>query len=281
MKKIPFLKIFLISLLILSISFAATAKNTAVTSKWTNVPIKIDGSTYDWAGNSFTFEKKAQIDYAFRNDSDYVYILFIFKDPKYLSSIRASGMTIYFNTEGKNKQDHGITFLSKRIPADQFIALIEQDQGPMSEERKTQMLKTPYYNIQNYKIINEKSKSFSPDTESSEIKNAVFRIASQEKTVVYEFAIPLEKQSDLDPGIGTEAGKSIKIGFEWGGMTKEMREARMKQLGEQSTRTTATKAGEFTDERSGGRASSSSMASMRRRIPKKYSFWVDLQLAQK
>jgi len=59
MKKIPFLKIFLISLLILSISFAATAKNTAVTSKWTNVPIKIDGSTYDWAGNSFTFEKKS------------------------------------------------------------------------------------------------------------------------------------------------------------------------------------------------------------------------------
>jgi len=281
MKKIPFLKMFLISLSILSISFAATAKNTAVTSKWTDVPIKIDGFTDDWAGDSFTFEKKTQIDYAFRNDSDYVYILFIFKDPKYLSSIRASGMTIYFNTKGKNKKDHGITFLSKRIPADQFIALIEQDQGPISKERKAQILKNPYYNIQNYKIINNKSKSSSPDAESSEIKKAVFRIASQEKTVVYEFAIPLEKQSDLDPGIGTETGKSIKIGFEWGGMTKEMREARMKQIGEQSTRTTATKAGGITDERSGGRASSSSMASMRRRIPKKYSFWVDLQLAQK
>ena len=281
MKKNVHYKIFFIFVLMLSITLMASAKSKVINSIWTGLPVNIDGSTEDWAEHTLSFEKKVKVDYAFRNDSGYLYVLFILKDPKYLTSISATGMTIYFNTEGKKKKDSGIIFSNKRISAEQFIALIEQQQGPLPKERKSQIKNTPYYYIQNYTIINKKKQSSSPVEESVEVKRALFRFAKGQDTVVYEFAIPLEKRTELATGIGTEPGKTIKIGFEWGGMTKAMKEARMKQMGDQTIRTVATKAGGLKDTRSDGRASSGTMSSMRKRGPKKYSFWADVQLAIK
>ena len=274
-------KIFFVLILMLSITFMASAKSKVINSIWTEAPVNIDGSAEDWAEHTLSFEKKVKVDCAYRNDSGYLYVLFIFKDPKYLTSINASGMTIYFNTEGKKKKDSGITFSNRRVSAEQFIALIEQQQGQLPEERKSQIKNTPYYFVQNYTVINKKKNPPSQAEESVEVKRALFRFAKDQATVVYEFAIPLEKSTKLAPGIGTEPGKAIKIGFEWGGMTKAMKDAKMKQLGDSTIRTTATKAGGLTSERSGGRESSGTMSSMRKRRPKKYLFWADVQLAIK
>jgi len=281
MKKNVHYKIFFILVLMLSITMMASAKNKVINSVWTGVPVDIDGSTEDWAEHTLSFDKKVKVDYAFRNDAGYLYVLFVFKDPKYLTSINASGMTIYFNTKGKKKKDSGITFSNKRVSAEQFIALIEQQQGPLPEERKTQINNNPYYFIQNYTVINKKKMSPPSVEEGVEVKRALFRFAKEQDTVIYEFAIPLEKRVELATGIGIEPGKAIKIGFEWGGMTKTMRESRMKRMGDQSIRTSATKASDLKGERRDGRASSNTMSSMRKRSPKKYSFWADVQLAVK
>jgi hypothetical protein len=282
MKNLSFLRTAFIVLFLISLSLTGLAKDEQVNSLWTDVPLKIDGSEADWTNQTFNYEKKVDVDYAFRNDAEYLYVLFVFKDQKYMSSIMQTGMTIYFHTEGKKKKDFGITFTSQPVTADQFIAFLEKQQGPLSEERKAQIKANPRYFIQKYKVINKKEEMSSTDT-PAQAKKVVFRSSSDrnEQMAVHEFAIPLARVSPLAPGIGAEPGKTIKLCFEWGGMTKEMKEQGMKQLGDQTTRTTATKAGDLTEERQDAGGSSPSLSSIRQRGPKKYEFWVDVQLDKK
>lgn len=81
-------------------------------------------------------------------------------------------------------------------------------------------------------------------------------------------------------GIGAEPGKSLKIGFEWGGMTKEMRAALMRRRAAVASEASEGAKGFEVrrDESDEGPVIGS------RDIPfekgaKKYSFWVDVKLA--
>jgi len=99
----------------------------------------------------------------------------------------------------------------------------------------------------------------------------------QEKMIIYEFAIPLKKMTEQASGIGTEPGKLIKVGFEWGGLTKEMKEARIRKLAD-------TGGGPERVDRPGGSWSKGSSygrgTSRMSQRAKKYSFWVDVQIDQ-
>jgi len=75
--------------------------------------------------------------------------------------------------------------------------------------------------------------------------------------VTYEFRIPLKKGEGQLVGIGTEPGKILKIGFEWGGLTEELKKEEMARLEGKST----------------------PLYSIRRGA-KKYLFWADVKLAQ-
>ena len=98
MKKQVFLKTFLLFFLILALSLTGFSKSKKIASNWVVFPLTIDGSYDEWGDDALNFEKKVGVNYAFRNDAENLFILFIFKDPKYLSSISATGMTLWFNT---------------------------------------------------------------------------------------------------------------------------------------------------------------------------------------
>ncbi len=77
-------------------------------------------------------------------------------------------------------------------------------------------------------------------------------------------------------GVEIEPGKRVKVGFEWGGMTEEMKkEAKRRSAALERTRSTSS---DPTDNRAGA-GSSVPMGVLSG--PKKYSFWVDVQLAKK
>jgi hypothetical protein len=257
-----------------SIVIVGLAKDKVVTSTWCPSPLLIDGTSADWQGVTTTFEKKVQVDYAFMNDADYLYVLFIFKDPQYLSSINQTGMTIYFNVVGKKKKDYGINFIQKRISAQQYIAMLEKQKGPLSDADKNSILNNPNYVIYDANVINKKAKENAEET-PSDARVAIYRIQQdQEKNVAIEFAAPLTRDAELAPGIGTEPGKQIKVGFEWGGMTEAMKQARMNRFQSQSERSAET----VSEQPAGGTRASTARG---RRSPKKYDFWVDVQLANK
>jgi len=278
MKKAAFVKEILLLFLILTISFLSFSKEKEFKSHWVSSPVKIDGAKNDWAENAFASEKKVKVDYAFKNDAENLYVLFMFKDPKYLSSISATGMTFWFNSEGKKKKNYGIKFMQKRISADELISRLEKEKGPLPEDKKKEIRNNPSYLINDTEIINKKSKSRSQASESSEIKPAVFRVMKQQKSLVFEFAISIKRMKELAPGMGIEPGKKVKVGFEWGGMTKEMKaEAKRRSAALERSRSSG---GDETDNRaSAGAGRSVPMGVLSG--PKKYSFWVDVQLAQK
>ena len=261
----------------MTLSLVGLSKEKTVVSNWTLSPLNIDGSSVEWGSDVLNTEKNVSVEYAFRNDAENLFILFIFKDPKYLSTINTTGITLWFNTEGKRKKKYGITFVKQRVPAEAFISILEKQKGAISEEEKNNIRVNPYYFIHNTKVTDKESRSNAQSAGGGETDLAVFRSMRQQKTVVYEFAVPLKKLTENAHGIGTEPGKIIKVGFEWGGMTREMIEALAKRNEDAAARPEqANRAG---GSWSKGAAGGSGMPRAGSRS-KKYSFWVDVQLAK-
>ncbi len=277
-RKTTFVKEILLLLLVLTISFLGFSKEKEFKSHWVSSPVRIDGSTNDWAENDLAGEKKVKVDYAFKNDAENLYVLFMFRDPKYLSSISATGLTIWFNSEGKKKKYYGIKFMQKRISAEELISRLEKEKGEMPEEEKTKILNNPSYLINDTESINKKNKSRYQSSESSEIKPAVFRVMKQQKSLVFEFAINLKRMMEKAPGLGIEPGEKVKVGFEWGGMTKEMK-TEVKRRSGALERSRSSSGDEVDNRASAGAGRSVPLGVLSG--PKKYSFWVDVQLAQK
>jgi len=268
---------FFLCFIVLALCVPGLSKDKKVECAWTPAPVEIDGSNNDWVGDTLTAEKKVKVDYAFRNDSENLYVLFIFNDPKFLSTINQTGMTLWFDTEGKKEKDYGIRFNIKTITADTYIALVEKQVGALPEEKKKEIRQTPTYRIFQNEVIDKKGEDF---IITGGPAAPAFMSRPGKNMMIYEFRIPLKKGEAQAVGIGTEPGKEMKIGFEWGGLTKELKEARAKRLGASSTKSRAGEAtGDLTQERrvGGGSAELSSI----RRGAKRYSFWVDLSLAQK
>jgi len=268
-------KTFIISMaavLIAAIPFTAgraAAAEKVIASLWTGTPPVIDGSSQDWAGTSFALWEKGDVDYAFRNDAENLYILFVFKNPKFRSTVEQLGMNIFLNTEGKKNKDYAILFMKKQMSAEEAIAYLDR-QSPLSEDQKTQMRAKNAYNVYYNQVVNKDAKS--KDIPAGVIpKPALFKYATQQQVLAYEFAIPLSRVHELAAGLGTDPGKNIMIGFEWGGPTEAQRKQAARAAGNANiaSQDEARGGGIESMERGGGR------------VPPKYSFWAEVKLAEK
>jgi len=268
--------IFFLCFMTLTFYVSGVSKDIKIDSIWASSPVKIDGLNSEWEGDTLAFEKKVKVNYAFRNDAENLYVLFIFNAPEFMSSIRQTGMTVWLNAEGEKKKDYGIKFNMQMIAADVYISLLEKKMGPLPEEKKKEIKARPAYPLFKNEVIDKKGEDF---VISSGPSAPVFNSKQGKNMTVYEFRIPLKKGEGQPVGIGADPGKNIKVGFEWGGMTKEMREERMKQLGASSAKAREGGAtGSLTAERRAG-GDSAPLSSIRRGA-KKYSFWTDVSLAQ-
>jgi len=272
----------IVGMTLLSLAGPGWAKDKAVQSAWAAEAVKVDGLDLDWSTSVLTPEEDMQVSYGFLNDGQDLYLVFLFNDQKYLSSIDATGMTVYFNAEGKKKKDNGVVFKAKRVTAQELIASWEKEGQVVSEERKREIGTRPFYIRYECEAINKKqaeTEAVAPGTAAG--SPPVFRNALKGKVAVYEFRIPLSRTGQPG-GIGTVPGAAIKLGFEWGGMTEEMRKAMMARraaMGSQAvsmdTSMDAESLGDGDERVDAGRDGSAPFM----RGPKKYSFWIDLKLA--
>lgn len=268
---------FLFLLMILAVCVIGFSEDRTVESIWTGLFIKIDGLDDDWTDGALNFEKKVKVDYMFKNDAEGFFVLFIFKDLKYLSSIDTTGLTIWLNTEGKKKKKYGVNFKTERMTADQLISNLEKQQGPLPESKKKQIKSNPNYLFFQSDIIDNKDNILTADDLKGGIEAPVFRFKYQKEKVIYEFRIPFRALDSLFTDQRIEPGKVIKVGFEWGGMTKEMKKAVMRQTGSASAATARLNSGDNpADTRSTVRKASGSIV----RGPQRYLFWVDVKLAK-
>lgn len=258
MKKSLHIKILLILFVIAIFSFNSYAEEELIKSHWLSSPVNIDGSLEDWGEIELYLDKKVQTECALRNNNETLFILFVLKDRKYFSSIQSTGLTIWFNTEGTKKKNYGVNFLSKMISAADYIADLEQQKGPLSEEEKKKILENPSYVFHQAELIDKNKEAPSQQERSVEAGKSVFRIGNQKGMMVYEFAIPLSLFPD------SARSNILKVGFEWGGMTDVLRK-RMRDRQAQSE-------GRFGQDKITGRSVKN---------PSKYIRWVDVQLAEK
>jgi hypothetical protein len=249
-------------LMLLVFPAAAAAKTAQVQSRWQKTPLKIDGDISDWLAPSFNAEKSVQVDYAFGNDAENLYLIFVFKDQKYLSSLAQTGFTVWFNDQGKKKKTLGVRFQKKTLPAAEVIALMEKKNGPLSEERKKEMLAKPAYNEDRTEPVFKQG----PLPE--------FTALAASGRLAFEFRIPIGPGN----GLALSAGKAVMVGFDWGGLTKEMRQERLQRGGYEGSEEGGLQAGEQElDPEGPGQRDSGGLPSLRG--PKHYIFWCEATLA--
>jgi hypothetical protein len=191
----------------------AAAEENVIQSVWADKIPKVDGSGEDWTDVTPASWAKGRVTCAFRNNAETLYVLLVIGDPKLRSTIEASGVTLYFSPEGK-KEDYGVHFVKKTISAEEAIA-VQEKRTPLTEEQKTQMRAKPAYNFYFSAVVNKKASSPAPP-DGTAGQPALFRYAPQQKSLVYEFIIPLARAEEWAAGVG--AGAAKVRGFEWGGM---------------------------------------------------------------
>jgi hypothetical protein len=259
----------MVTLVILATALAAPVpgKDGTVTSSWAPSPPRIDGKADDWAGMDFALWDKGDVQYAFRNDADRLYVLLVFRNPKFLSTIGATGIRLYFSAAGKKDKDYAVQFIRRQVPVEEAIAFIERERT-LSEEEKAQLLAKPAYNIYDYRVHSKKAKS-QPVPAATAFPPAHFRFAPDQKSFVYEFEIPLGRGHELAAGVGAAPGEAVTVGFEWGGPTEEQLKRAARTSGETSIANEEVAHGSI-DRMAGARGGA---------LPPKYSFWASVQLA--
>lgn len=271
---------FFLCFVVLALCSLGIAKDKVVQSQWTATPPTIDGSNSDWEGGTLKLYKKTKVNYAFRNDDDNLYVIFIFTEPSraYLSTIREAGITLWLNTDGKKKKKYGIRFAIKTVSADNYIQIVEQMMGETMPEEKRQQIRTKEsYQIFHNEVIDKEGEA---PIISSGPTAPEFGTSGGREQVIYEFKVPLKKDDTQPVGIGTQPGGSLTIGFEWGGSTKEMRQQKITgQTARGSRGTGAGASGSLTGEtRASGGGRMNAMAGLRAVT---HIFWSDVKLADK
>jgi hypothetical protein len=278
MNKKKYDKLVSVVFLLCVLTLTGFSAENVVQSKWTTQPLTVDGLDDEWKGDEKAFENKVQVDFAVRNDAQNMYVLFIFKDPKFLSTINATGITLYYNAEGKKKKDHAFHFIKKKVTGEELLAYLKKRGEVLSEQQMQSIVPTNTYNVYMTERTGKKDKEISITEPIPADLNPGFKIKKKGDGFIYEFRVPLIKSEISPRGMGIEPGQSLKIGFEWGGMT----EALMKRLRAQSSGggdiSTESRPGSVIDSSRGGATGAPRSASGK--MPKKYAFWVDVKLAQ-
>ncbi|MBM3312289.1 MAG: hypothetical protein FJY80_12375, partial [Candidatus Aminicenantes bacterium] len=134
--KAPRTALLAIAILLAALPLAAQKdKDKIFETTWTATPIQVDGAATDWAPESLALWKDLNISFGFKHDANFLYLLAIFNDPKFLSSLDQTGMYFWVNAEGKDKKTHGFHLYQKVVTADQLIAQMESSGQVLTEEK--------------------------------------------------------------------------------------------------------------------------------------------------
>jgi hypothetical protein len=239
----------------------AFSEDLAARSVWTAGPMRIDGLGEEWSGDLMAVHEKTKLEFAFRNDADYLYLLLVFKDPRFQSTLEKSGITVYFNNRGENKKERGIKFTKIMLTADQLIARRRSQGMKLTDQQIAEIRSKPFYPLFMYGMVNKKDLEQMATAKPS--LNPDFNATAAGDVRIFEFKIPLAKNENQPFGIGVEPGGKVKIGIEWGGRT----EAPTQQEADFTRRISERDA--------------PGIDSQIRRGTPKYNFWVAVNLAPK
>ena len=277
---------------------AAAKDKKPVESRPVTVPVVIDGNATEWPADGLLLEKDVNVSYAFQNDAANLYILFQFNEAKFMSSVEATGLTLWVNNDGKERKNHGLHFYRKSVTGAGLIKILEGEGQTLTEEKKKEYLSRPSYSIWACDVVNKKGEVVPhpgmpggtfrmAKTPKTSVSGGNAPAARVQATPVYELVVPIALLADPNADTKWDPSKLLKIGFEWGGLTEDMRKNGAANLGDQSAR--ASGSGTELDSQIAGERESrdyndpgGSLAQMRALASKykKLDFWLDLKVFQ-
>jgi hypothetical protein len=256
------------------------SQNVTAKSHWTAAPLKVDGQDEEWRTDHLSIGEKVNVVYAFRNDGRDLYVLLVLKDRRYLRAIDNTGITIYCNPQGKKRKKDGLRFIKRMVPADRFIAMLENQGTALTEKEKGELQAKPQHQIFEAYLVNKKGKpTVPPDAARAAVEPPAFGATTSGDIVTYEFRLPLVFPGGYPEGMGAQPGKTIQVCVEWGGSSKKTLNAKASWptpdsivSGSVTTGADETRAQEFL-------STFDSMANPSIET-KKYSFWIAVELAR-
>lgn len=256
------------------VTLPAQPKDTVVESLWTARPVVIDGGDKDWGDATPITDKNSKVQYALKNDGQNLYIIMVFRDEMARSTLAMTGMRIYATAGPKKSKDEGLLFLQKAMTPDELIASLEAKGETLSEDRKAELRKQAQYVVYLEEPIAAKKGA------GETLEPGKFHALQQGRIAVYEFRIPLGRIG----GTGSvRPGSEIKLGFEWGGVTKEIMKNIMADRAGAGSRARASAGSSDSGFRDsggdGGGGEGPDFGYSRDPRYKKHSFWIDVQLA--
>jgi len=214
--------VLLIAAAVVAISVFVFAKDAVVESMWASGPMTIDGVAQEWDASTPIVDEGSKVEYALRNDGRNLYIIMVFRTPP--ATVRAkifpkstldyTGMRIFFATGAKKSKDNGILFQKKVYTAAALIANMEKRGQVLTAEQKAEIGKKETHIVFTEELIKPKKAEAAADP-AAETEPPVFRAIEKGPLAVCEFRIPLSR-------VGAEPGQTVKLGFEWGGMTNQI-----------------------------------------------------------
>lgn len=273
----------LVLCLMAGLGVTALAKDAAVESQWLAAPLRIDASDQDWQDATFLTDEGSRARYAVRNDGKNLYLMFIFPDVMSYTTIEYTGLRVYFGADGKKNKNLGVLFTKKPMDTELIITELERRGQPLTEEQKAELRKQKSHVVFVEETINEK-KAPVPSDPAVKTDPPVFRSAANKQRMLYcEFRIPLNRVNEAR-GIGTEPGKTIKLGFEWGGTTNEIMKTIMADRAASGATARQSASGMSSSVAAGaggeGGGDAPDFAAFNRDPRyKKHAFWIDLKLA--
>jgi hypothetical protein len=254
------------------------SKDKAAESTWAQIPVAVDASVEEWSGQPLLSDEGTGTELAFRNDADYLYVLLTIKDREHLSTFDFTGMSVYFNTEGKKNKDRQLRFLKKVVKAEELVQILEKSGQQLSAEKSEELLSKKNYVLYQCELIEGKKVTPVEALPAGQLLPPMFKVHSGGEKTFFEFRVPLDREKQA-AGIGAAPGGNIKVGFEWGGLTEEMKARRLKGMMAESDSSgfNPPQPTEYVDR---GGIQTQTNIEMRKSSPKKYSFWLDVTLAK-
>jgi hypothetical protein len=263
----------------------AFSTDEVVESLWASLPMTIDGVAQEWSESTPIIDKDSRVEYALRNDGRNLYVIMVFKNPMYKSTLDYTGMKIYFTTGPKKSKEYGILFQKKLYTAAALIANMEKRGQVLNEQQKAEIRKKETHIVFTEEVLKPK-KAVAPAEAGAESDPPIFRTIEKGPLAVCEFRIPLNRVNQLG-GIDAKPGQAIQLGFEWGGMNaqimKDMMAGRADGSVSAKDRGVSTEGGwrDSSGEEGGNIAGMGSGVGELSRDPryKKHAFWIAAKLA--
>lgn len=226
LRKCIVLIILCVTILALSSSvISCNAKN--MNSQWVSEPIIVDGDVSDWMNARIALQEHEGTAFGITNDSNNIYLLVRSRDDKWVRTVRMSGLTLWFNGDGKHK--YWAVKYCGGPSADQMAASMPTERsggvGVSDDDRMDHMVDMLSRNENRFTVI-DKFREIETDVSLDGSAGPSAAYSFSDGLYNYEFSIPLDYTDSLHGPRGLELGEKMLICAEWGGIQNGERRER-------------------------------------------------------